>query len=337
MNNALATQENNAPVLAVTTPVAIGEFFSSEKTGRVHAFDIGVPIEILGEEGGARTVQIGDDVYDFQEPLNAFVVQPGHISKNEAMAAHLGKLYVDEMAEAHVTRDFLLIGDLTTSRQLFVGPESDKECVCYSSDGIVPHSSVLAPMSDFCSRFYEDGGHIAFKASCPKAMWGEDKQRPECAEKKTVLLFDLDYGVPIKISIKGLGLSSWNDLFKYKARAKLANGIKTRIRIAQRSGQDLVAVLNEQPFVVRMTIAKEETKKGSAYTMSFKSVSAPEREPAKFLPLVWRYATEFIVTPKSYQEAARERNQRELSDMAETAQLASTDIEPVVDAVEFEM
>ena len=336
-NTALATTNNEVSVSAPQTPaISIGKFFSPEKTSRVLAFDMGVPVEIFGE-GDSRTVVINDEVYDYVKPLSAFIVQTGHVSKNPALASAIGKLAYDEMGETIDVRDYLLVGELGVSRNFYVGSDSNKERACWSADGIVPSSKVMAPMSSVCMQCATSAkGETEFHAVCDKAVWSDGK-RPDCQEIKHILLFDLEHCVPVKVPLRGLAISSWNKLLAYDARAKLANGIRVNVRTAQRQGKDLLEILNKQPFVVRMTMTKEDRDKGSAYVMSFKPVSAPEKEPAKFLPLVWRYAMDYIVNTPSYQEILRSNAALDAATATQQLGVEGASSPLIEEAADFEM
>lgn len=241
--------------------------------------------EIEQDSDGWQLARIGEErlpVMTADFPL--LLIQPGHIARNKELAAHFGEFVIEGLQD--YAREFRLL-PLTIVRQglrFFAdyddGTNEAKNLLCYSLDGLTPSPRVTSPMSPVCSRVAFRAGRPYRVYVCSHAVWRSDK--PSCRSEVTVAFFDMNRKIPLRLQLKGLGMSAWNALQREYKRAG---------NIAKLRG------LSIADFSIRLTAES----RGSFMTPAF-SMQYDESRPSRYLPLLRLYLD--LLYPLRLSEAA---------------------------------
>jgi hypothetical protein len=85
---------------------------------------------------------------------------------------------------------------------------SSEQALCRSFDFYRPDASIESPPSSLCAKKVPGarGGEV-IKVLCPKAAWGENKERPDCGETFNLLCILTDDQLPFWISLRGTSIA----------------------------------------------------------------------------------------------------------------------------------
>jgi hypothetical protein len=139
------------------------------------------------------------------KPQNMELVQ----NTTRAEGAQPGKFRVTQSNDHFDQIEFVIL-KARRGRVLFPPGDFGGDTLCRSFDGLVPAENVVAPPSSKCGN-YVNG---KFKAICPKASWGADKKKPECAATLSLLIVEKTTRVPYYISFKRTALPPIENLMQ---------------------------------------------------------------------------------------------------------------------------
>ncbi len=228
------------------------------------------PIAKIGEE----EIPLLDMAFDIRIP------QPGHVARNKALSASLGKILVlyDPENPTQEMADELSLIPVTIISHGFrnFGPYSEKadsenKLICYSMDGVVPSERVEVPLSNVCSELVLRNGEYQRKVFCPHAVWtGNDK--PECRATVSLGFFDLERKVPVRLDLHGAAYGAWNGLQRAYRQAKNV------ARLKKKSIND---------YIIKLSVENNGT-----YMLPVFKLMEPDAslgKPAQFLPICKYY------------------------------------------------
>ncbi|MGN1038864.1 MAG: hypothetical protein ACI4P0_05665 [Mailhella sp.] len=187
-------------------------------------------IETFTDEFGGPATKVGDeDIALLDVAYRVGVVQPGTVMNNKDnkdLVKNKGKLsltfgkdeaeYVDELWVKPVT--IVSYGFSMFDKQFAQG--DDNAPVCYSTNGLTPAQDVLDPMNPVCAESVLRNGIPAVSPVCPRAVWVKGGGKPQCQQRVTVGLFDLERKIPLILSLHGTGMAAWNSLCREYANLK---------------------------------------------------------------------------------------------------------------------
>ena len=233
-------------------------------------------LEVVIEDGEETAVIDGKDIPIFSDAFDLRIIQPQNGNSNPKFTNKAGKIYIDGLDDFFDERMLLPLTLVRYGQNLFQGeykPGSPTKPVCFSGDALEPSRRVLKPISHVCGeQLYTRDGQPYIRPICPKAMWGEDGQKPECRRYIVISLLDVtdpDMVFPVRMQLKGAGYAAWT---------ALNNTIKRISNVAKLKRQSVF------DYVFKLTVED----KGTYYVPMFTAVYS-EDKPSKYLPLRARY------------------------------------------------
>lgn len=162
---AVATVSKESRALAASAPVAV------EGLEAFTARDMIVPDLKLGQAQSREEGVVGGKFYsslDVKEHYDQL--------RLVAIAFHHGRVLFPKGADGK--------------------PDYDAEIPCRSDDGKTPSIDIEKPIAPKCTDAFGE-------PECVNAKWGGQGQKPSCTESGTLLVVNVDTGVPYRFSVKG--------------------------------------------------------------------------------------------------------------------------------------
>ncbi len=258
-------------------------------------------IQIRNGEDGQMALIAGEEttVYDTMFELN--LIQPGTVKKNPELKSLKGRFYFPDIELDSDKLRLLPIAQLGYGRRLWPNFDSgETELICYSNDGLVPSPKVPHPQSSHCAIRGEDG---YLQPACAKAEW-VDGNKAQCRSVLTLILFDIDFKIPVKLQLSGKGISAWN---KFRRESKKQRDI-ARFKKMKLSNHILELTTDDE---------------GTYFEYKFNYVDCQDITPGAFIPLLHHYASMFMpvdeASPVGEQKSAPSVDQPSQSPETRTA------------------
>lgn len=254
-----------------------------------------LPAETKETAEGLVTLIDGQEFPLMEEVLFLEVIHSGHLEnkeRKEELKPHVGRFYSKDLGESMETLRLLPIAVTSRGRRLWPPYDSaEKDLICYSVDGEYPSQKMQAlPVSPKCGEFKEGNKGPYFAAECPKATWGDNGEKPECAELFKVAFLDVDRLFPLEIQFKGKQISAWNQFMRSYRTKKTAARIKRE---------------NINDYVIVATTDIE----GSYTSVDFRFESAKDEKPSRYAPLIQWYLNNLFLPRKQAEEDALAKQQ----------------------------
>jgi hypothetical protein len=233
---------------------------------------------------------IGDvfKIGDLEIPIiNQFtevrLVQPGSVKDHKELAPHTGKFLFVDLGESRETLNLIPMGIRKQGRDMYppFGP-GDRKKICWSHDGVLPARRVEIPQCNQCGVVKYPADFLNFQQaiitpSCPKSEW-HAKEAPECSDYIIAAFFELEFQIPIQITFKGTGMSTWNAFKKsYQKTVNIAKIRRHRL----------------SDYVLKATTINE----GTYFKMDFNFTEDKDLNPGQYRQL-WSWYRQNLLIPK---------------------------------------
>lgn len=234
-------------------------------------------IQIQNSEEGQMAIVAGEEVTVYDTTFEVSLIQPGTVKKKPELKALKGHFYFPDIELDSERLRLLPIAQLGYGRRLWPDFDSgETDLLCYSNDGMVPSPKIVHPQSEQCSIRGADG---YLQPACPKAEW-IDGQKAQCRSVLTIVLFDLDFKIPVKLQLSGKGISAWN---KFRRESKKQRDI-ARFKKQKLSNHILELTTDDE---------------GTYYEYKFNYVACDDITPADYIPLLHHYADRFMLAEET--------------------------------------